>query len=1117
MDAHKSSLLSPETLIHLPKVGLLITSPSGEKALFSQSSYSSDSNKSSTIFYWINLVTSEIRPLPTVSTDGTPYEPVFLDDSHLAFLQARDGSEVPHVYVVNIDSETQETYQLTSFLVEIGSIKYHAASQILGFSASVYDDGDLESVKAKDESAEKKDSGMVYDGLPVRLWNTYLPPKDKKNNIFVVPVTFDGAKYIVNGAPINLLKGTGMEAPHPMYGDADDYDFSPDGKHIAFASKPHSPQSAWQTTQHIYLTSTEGGSIPQVINGDLEAYSCYPKYAPDGTLAYLQMFQPGYDADRLRIVVYNGKTRRDVTKTWQQTAISLAFSPNSQTIYTTADEHGHLKIFAINLQTEEIKTLTHEHTATLVCMAKNDLIFRLASMNHPHVIHRLNTTTLELKPYGITPELQALFKGVDLPKPEEFWFEGALGDKVHGWLLKPANFEQGKKYPVAFLVHGGPQMPFRDNWVLDWHPQIYTSAGYAVVGINRHGSTGFGREFCDCIGENWGSYPYIDLEKGLTHVLKHNSFLDTANVVGIGFSFGGYLINWLNGHSNQFKAFVNHGGMFSLSSVYYGTDELAFPEREFGGPPFQAQTAYDKWSPSNFVHNWKTPTLVIHGGQDYRIPETEGIATFTALQRQGIPSRFLFFPDEPHSMTKPVNLARWYEEEIENNVFLGGWNDRNIHIIAAQTEELDRLRRQICEQSLHKNATNNENIVVLRLRNHQTLEALLEKEKLLQQRDNELERLREILEAERNVQQIESMDLIVRPVSNHLDKRQLNNKELELREREKQLEEDIRRWELERAEVVKPALQEVEDQLRELKIKMGWRHSRREFSPRPEETNDEQIKKFNRLAIDVENDKFTLKKLQELATDLKAQKSSHQALLDSHAAAMAEKDKLLQEQQEALSLSHAQLTEAHKREMEKLQAKLVEAERRTIDAVDSEIEQVLHEFEIAEHSHILKVEELERSHKNQISMMAQDQKQQLRVLKSKQHDDTKRLSWRPCSENDPGLVTLRRTGGPGGHGGASRRVPALLDEPRSLDPTPKDRTKFDVIDVAASQPALQYMKRQNNGGSTRGRAKELPQVFVGGYYRGQYQELLDAIEQDTLNEFLYPADKDVGSNIESLI
>lgn len=176
------------------------------------------------------------------------------------------------------------------------------------------------------------------------------------------------------------------------------------------------------------------------------------------------MFQPGYDADRLRVIVYNGKTRRDVTKTWQQTAISLAFSPDSQTIYTTADEHGHLKIFAINLQTEEIKTLTHEHTATLVCMAKNDLIFRLASMNHPHVIHRLNTTTLELKPYGTTPELQALFKGVDLPKPEEFWFEGALGDKVHGWLLKPANFEQGKKYPVAFLVHGGPQMPFRDNW-----------------------------------------------------------------------------------------------------------------------------------------------------------------------------------------------------------------------------------------------------------------------------------------------------------------------------------------------------------------------------------------------------------------------------------------------------------------------------------------------------------------------------------------------------------------------------------------------------------------------------------------------------------------------------
>lgn len=236
------------------------------------------------------------------------------------------------------------------------------------------------------------------------------------------------------------------------------------GKQIAFASKEDNPQSAWKTTQHIYVTAVQGGSVIKCINEDIEAYSYYPKFAPDGTLAYLQMMQPQYDADRCRIVLYNGTSRKNITENWEHSAMSLAFSQDSQTIYTTADEQGHLKIFAVNRQTEEIKAITDKHTATLVCMANNKLVFRLASMHHPHIIHSLNTDTLELRAYNMTPELQASFKDKDLPQPEEFWFEGALGDQVHGWMLKPAKFEKGKKYPVAFLVHGGPQMPFRDNW-----------------------------------------------------------------------------------------------------------------------------------------------------------------------------------------------------------------------------------------------------------------------------------------------------------------------------------------------------------------------------------------------------------------------------------------------------------------------------------------------------------------------------------------------------------------------------------------------------------------------------------------------------------------------------
>ncbi|KAI9283971.1 Alpha/Beta hydrolase protein [Umbelopsis sp. AD052] len=653
---NSSQVLTPEKLIDLPKVGILVTSPSGEKAIFSQSVYSLQEKKSTLTLHIIDLITSEVRPLTSTFKYGTPYEPVFLDDKNIIFLQARDDDDFAHIYVVGVDDEAEEAYQLSNFPIEVGALKYNSTLGLLGFAAEVYEDGRMETVKARDESIEstKTDSGMVYNSLNVRSWNTYLPPKGKKNNVFVVKLDCDGKKYAISGSPVNLLLNTDMNAPHPMYGDADDYDFSPDGKQMAFICKSDSSDYAWKTTQQVFITSTSGGSMPQCINSDINAYSYCPKYAPDGTLAYLQMMQPGYDSDKARVILYDGKARKNITEDWPFSAMSLAFSSDSQSIYVTADDQAHLKIFAINRRTEEISTLTHEHTATLVSTSRNGIIFRLASMNFPHLICNLDLSTMEMQTFTRTPVLQSAFSGTELPKPQAFWFEGARGDKVHGWLLKPANHVEGKKYPVAFLVHGGPQMPFRDNWVLDWHPQIFTSAGYAVVGINRHGSTGFGSDFCDCLQENWGSYPYIDLEKGLAHALAHNDYLDAQNVFGLGFSFGGYLINWLNGQTKQFKAFVNHGGMFSLQSTYYGTDELAFPEREFGGPPFdeRAQSTYEKWSPSSHVRNWKTPTLVTHGGRDYRIPETEGIATFTALQRQGVPSRFLFFPDEPHRYAK---------------------------------------------------------------------------------------------------------------------------------------------------------------------------------------------------------------------------------------------------------------------------------------------------------------------------------------------------------------------------------------------------------------------------------------------------------------------------------
>ncbi|KAG2178925.1 hypothetical protein INT43_001772 [Umbelopsis isabellina] len=669
MTLKSPKLLTPQSLVELPKTGMLITSPSGTKAIYSQSIYDSVANETTQSWYLLDLATNELHPLSQTFAQGDVCEMVFLDDVHLAVLQGRESSQFPHVFVFDMDHLTKEPYQLTDFPTEIGALRYNSASQLLGFAASVHEDGDLATVQSQDQTdSGTRGSATLYDRLPVRFWDSYLPASNvKKNNIFVVNLSIKDAKYIVEGKPHNLLVGSGLCCPHMVYGDADDYAFSPDGKYIAFQCKYDGRDSAWQTAQYIYVVSTQGGKEIKCLNNDIHAFSYGPQFASDGTLFYLQTMTPQYDADRLRIIAYDGQSRKIIADHWQHSPMSLAISQDSQTIYVTADEQAHLKIFAIDVKTEEITVLTHNHTATFVNVTKDGLLFRLGSMTHPHVIQSLNTTTLDVHTYSVTPALQEATIDLKLPEPEEFWFKGAMDDNVHGWIVKPAGFEPDKKYPVAFLVHGGPQMPFRDNWVPGWNPQIFTSAGYAVVGINRHGSTGFGREFCDCLGENWGSHPLVDLENGLDYALKQYSFLDAHKVIGLGFSFGGYLINWLNGHSSKYKALVNHGGMFSLMGTYYGIDELFFAEREFGGPPYQksARETYEKYSPSNYVSNWKTPTLVIHGGKDYRIPETEGIATFTALQRQGVPSKFLYYPDEPHEITKSANLIRWYEEVLD--------------------------------------------------------------------------------------------------------------------------------------------------------------------------------------------------------------------------------------------------------------------------------------------------------------------------------------------------------------------------------------------------------------------------------------------------------------------
>jgi len=668
----EARILTPHALVTLPRPGGVMTAPSGKRAVFAQSQYNTTADKSTKNLHVVDLTNSKIHSVTAASLDYQQDDAFFLDDDHIAFYQTGKNLDIGQIFVLNIHELNAQPYQLTEFPVDIANIKFHSDSQLLAFSAAVYEDGSLEGARKKDDQIqnEKKDSALAFDSLMVRHWDEFT--SEKKNNIFIVKLKLNNGKYRLDGSPKNLLKGSNLESPVLPFGDASNFDVSPDGKQVAFISKIPGPEGAWETSQHVYLVSTEGDQEPVAVNRDIPAAASHPAFAPDGTLAYFQMLEPKYEADRNRIVLYDGSSRTFVAQDWDRSPSSLIFSKDSKTIFVTAEEHGHTKIFAIDRATHSVRTITNKHSASSVSVADGKLIFNLASMNHPNVVSSVDIDGGKLTTYSVTDELHMLMKGLDLPQPEEFWFTGSLNHQVHGWLIKPVDFDPSKKYPVAFLIHGGPQGSWGSSWSTRWNPQIYAAAGYVAVAINPHGSTGYGQEFCDAIRKNWGSYPYHDLDKGLTYIIENFDFIDADNVVGLGASYGGYMINWINGHSRRFKALVNHDGMFSTINSFYTTDELYFPEREFGGVPYETlhRLTYERWSPSNYVANWKTPTLVIHGAHDYRLVDGEGLATFTALQRQGVPSRLVYFPDENHWVLKPANSLRWHKEVLD---WIGKW------------------------------------------------------------------------------------------------------------------------------------------------------------------------------------------------------------------------------------------------------------------------------------------------------------------------------------------------------------------------------------------------------------------------------------------------------------
>jgi dipeptidyl aminopeptidase/acylaminoacyl peptidase len=380
------------------------------------------------------------------------------------------------------------------------------------------------------------------------------------------------------------------------------------------------------------------------------------------------MKRAGFEGDRERIAIIDAASHklRVVTEGWDRSAGSIAWSADGKTIFTDADNVGNHSVFAIDVASGAARVVIDKGTNGAPRLAGDRLVFLHDSLRSPAELYTAKLDGSDVQ--QLTHLNDARVKAITWGDYEQFSFKGAKGDTVHGYAIKPSGWKAGK-VPVAFLIHGGPQGSFGDHFHYRWNPEVYAGHGFGVVMIDFHGSTGYGQAFTDAISNDWGGAPFDDLMMGLDAALDKYPWLDKAHMAALGASYGGYMINWINGKTDRFKALVCHDGNLDERMAYYDTEELWFAEWEHGGLPWDKPEGYTKHNPIDFVKNWKTPTLVIHGGLDYRVVDTQGMATFTALQRKGVPSRFLYFPDENHWVLKPQNTKRWHEEVL-------GWIDR---------------------------------------------------------------------------------------------------------------------------------------------------------------------------------------------------------------------------------------------------------------------------------------------------------------------------------------------------------------------------------------------------------------------------------------------------------
>ena len=691
-----------EDMMQLKRIGEPVVSPDGKWVAFSAVDVDLEKNTKTPHLWIVPIAGGEARRLTPESGKGEDRIRFSPDGKRVLFESSRDGSS--QIYVQEFDTSngalTGEPNKVTSLSTEASGAIWSPDGDSILFVSSVYPDckDDACNKQRDEEKAKSKVKARIFTQLMFRHWTSYFD--GKYSHLFIVPTgtcvvgsgprpgDVEATVASVPGAcvPRDLTPGA-HDVPPFSLGGQDQYSFSPDSKEVAYSSNIDEVQ-ATSTNSDIFTVPVAGGA-PKKITTNPGSDST-PLYSPDGKyIAYRAQLRGGYESDRFRLMLYERSTGKitDMTPNFDRWVDSMAWSPDSKTIYFTAENEGEAPIYALDITKSTswpMELVSGFNDGPTPTADGKLLVFDRMSIEAPNEIYIADTSPARVEtcytkgefrsdssPYNsvecsvpskpLTKLNDPVLSETQMMPLEPYWFEGANKEKVEGFVVKPPNFDPNRKYPVKYLIHGGPQGAWGDDWSYRWNPELFAANGYVVVMVNFHGSTGYGQKFIDAINGDWGGAPFDDLMLGLNYAEQHYPYIDKSRECALGASYGGYAINWIEGHTDRFKCLVSHDGMFNTESAYGTTEELWFAEWEFKGTPWTNREIYRKWSPMLAATNFKTPILVVHGQLDYRLDVSEGFQMFTTAQRLKVPSKMLYFPDEGHWVLKPQNSRLWYK------------------------------------------------------------------------------------------------------------------------------------------------------------------------------------------------------------------------------------------------------------------------------------------------------------------------------------------------------------------------------------------------------------------------------------------------------------------------